>query len=219
MLVPILYRGEKVTTARKDGVEAKARLVDTAERLFSERGVEKVSLVEVSRESGQKNRNAAQYHFGDRIGLINAVLDKHSDRIAQDRRELLDELEQAPQLAMRALVEVVILPVTNHVKTDPNGHTYLQLNRQIASSSEHRVLGMRRVREMPDLLRLQDMMEALMPRQPKDVMQAKMILLQCMLFNGLANFYDTNPNGDDKIFVDTLCGSFVAVLLQDAEAG
>jgi hypothetical protein len=110
-------------------------------------------------------------------------------------------------------VEVVILPVTNHVKTDPNGHTYLQLNRQITSSSEHRVLGMRRVREMPDLLRLQDMMEALMPRQPKDVMQAKMILLQCMLFNGLANFYDTNPNSDDKIFVDTLCASFVAVLL------
>ena len=161
MLVAIGYWGDKLSTARKDGLETKARLVDTAERLFSERGVENVTLVEVSRESGQKNRNAAQYHFGDRIGLINAVLDRHSDRIAQDRREILEELEQSPQLTMRALVEIVILPVTNHVKTDPNGHTYLQLNRQIASSSEHRVLGMRRVREMPDLLRLQDMMEAL----------------------------------------------------------
>ena len=88
MLFPLLTLGHGMKPARKDGLETKRRLVDTAERLFAEQGVEQVTLVDVSREAGQKNRNAAQYHFGDRVGLINAVLDKHSDMITQ-RRQLL----------------------------------------------------------------------------------------------------------------------------------
>ena len=32
--------GENMSTARKDGLETKVRLVDTAERLFSDRGIE-----------------------------------------------------------------------------------------------------------------------------------------------------------------------------------
>ena len=48
-------------------------LVETAERLFAERGIEAVSLRDVSKVAGQRNHNAAQYHFGDRAGLVAAV--------------------------------------------------------------------------------------------------------------------------------------------------
>jgi hypothetical protein len=49
----------------------------------------------------------------------------------------------------------------------------------------------------------------------EEAIQAKMILIRCMLFNGLANFYDLHPSGDSKNFVDTLCASMAAVLLVD----
>ncbi len=200
---------------RKDGLETKRRLVDTAERLFAERGVERVSLVDVSRDAGQKNRNAAQYHFGDRVGLINAVLDKHSNIIAQQRRAMLDQLEQQQETTLRELIEAQVLPIANHVRSHPNGLAYLMLNRQLINSGEHVALSMQRVDDMPDVLRLQRLMRPFLAPHREEAIQAKMILIRCMLFNGLANFYDLDPSGDSKKFVDTLCASMVAVLLVD----
>ena len=57
----------------KRGDAARAALVENAERLFAERGIEGVSLRDVSAAAGQRNHSAAQYHFGDRQGLVAAV--------------------------------------------------------------------------------------------------------------------------------------------------
>jgi AcrR family transcriptional regulator len=201
--------------ARKDGLETKRRLVDTAERLFAEQGVEQVKLVDVSREAGQKNRNAAQYHFGDRVGLINAVLDKHSTIIAEQRRAMLDHLEQQGEITLRELVEAQVLPIASHVQAHPNGLAYLMLNRQLINSSEHAGLSMQRMDEIPEVRRLQRLMRPFLAPIGASSLQAKMILLRCMLFNGLANFYDLTPNEDSSCFVRTLCAGMVAVLLAD----
>ena len=58
---------------RKDTQETRRRIIDTAERLFAERGVEITSLVEIAKAAGQKNRSALQYHFTNKEGLLNAV--------------------------------------------------------------------------------------------------------------------------------------------------
>lgn len=203
---------------RKDGLETRRRLVDAAEKLLAEQGVEKVKLVDVSREAGQKNRNAAQYHFGDRVGLINAVLDKHTQMIANQRRAMLDLLEPGHP-TMGQLVDALVLPVVDHVKSDPNGLTYLMVNRQLISASGQMALSWQRVNDLPDVLRLQRMMKEAMAVHRKDAMRAKMILVQCMLFNGLANFYDLYPRGLRQVFIDTLCSSIVAVLLEGSELG
>jgi AcrR family transcriptional regulator len=201
---------------RKDGLETKRRLLDTAERLFAQRGVERVKLVDVSREAGQKNRNAAQYHFGDRAGLINAVLDKHSDIIALERQAMLDHLEHRAEVSLRELIEAQVLPIARHVQSHPNGLTYLMLNRQLVNSSEHVALSLQRINDRPEVLRLQRLMRPFLAPHSAPALQAKMILLHCMLFNGLANFYDLEPEASSENFVNTLCACMVAVLLAES---
>ena len=49
---------------------ARQAIVEAAERLFAERGIEAVSLRDVSAAAGQRNHSAAQYHFGDRAQLV-----------------------------------------------------------------------------------------------------------------------------------------------------
>ena len=49
-----------------------------AEELYGGQGIDAVSLREIQRASGVKNATALQYHFGDRAGLLTAVLEKHS---------------------------------------------------------------------------------------------------------------------------------------------
>lgn len=203
--------------ARKDGLKTKQRLVDTAERLFCDQGVDQVTLVDVNREAGQKNRNAAQYHFGDRLGLINAVLDKHGEFIAEHRRQMLDHLEGKQDLCLRELMEAQVLPVAQHVESNPNGQAYLMLNRELSNSRELLKLSLQRGDDLPEIIRLQRLIRPFLAPHSPEKMKAKMLLLRCMLFNGLANYYDLNPDGNSGPFVDTLCASMAAVLLADVD--
>jgi len=63
------------TTAR--GRSTQARLLDAAETMFLERGVDNVSLSQIRIAAGQRNPSAIQFHFGDRMGLLRAVSERH----------------------------------------------------------------------------------------------------------------------------------------------
>lgn len=77
------------------GVATRDALVETAERLFAEQGIEAVSLRDVSKAAGQRNHNAAQYHFGDRAGLVAAVYDHRMRHVNERRHALLVVAEDA----------------------------------------------------------------------------------------------------------------------------
>ncbi|MGV9772715.1 TetR/AcrR family transcriptional regulator [Streptosporangium sp. NPDC003464] len=70
------------------------RLITAAEELFSTRGIGAVSLNEIVRASGARNATALQYHFGDRAGLLRAVLGKHGGDVDARRHAMLDDYER-----------------------------------------------------------------------------------------------------------------------------
>src|SRR5690349_7259062 len=72
----------------------KRQLISAAESLFAERGIDGVSLREITVAAGVRNSTALQYHFGTREGLVRAVLKKHFDGIEVHRNALLDEYER-----------------------------------------------------------------------------------------------------------------------------
>jgi len=79
----------------------RSQLLDTAERLFLENGLDGVSLRTIVREAGQKNQSALQYHFGGRDGLLQAILDRRLLQVEETRQALLDEAltrQQNPDL-------------------------------------------------------------------------------------------------------------------------
>lgn len=77
------------------GDDARARLVEAAERLFAERGISAVSLRDVSAAAGHRNHSAAQYHYGDRAGLVAAVFDARMRRVNDHRLALLARLDES----------------------------------------------------------------------------------------------------------------------------
>ncbi|WP_198668621.1 TetR/AcrR family transcriptional regulator [Streptomyces triticisoli] len=92
-------------------------LVDVAERLFAERGIDAVSLRTVGAEAGQRNKSAAQYHFGSRQGLLDAIVAARSAPVDARRAELLAQVRQAaapPDL--RTLVTLLVQPLAESVE-------------------------------------------------------------------------------------------------------
>ncbi len=68
-------------------------ILDAAERLFAERGVQGVSVRSVLAEAGV-NAALAHYHFGDRTGLIREVLRRRVEPLNEKRLELLAAVER-----------------------------------------------------------------------------------------------------------------------------
>lgn len=94
------------------GSAARAAIVEQAERLFAEHGITGVSLRDISVAAGQRNNSAAQYHFGDRSGLVAAVYEARMSVVDARRRARLDELDAAGRgHDVAALVEALVLPL------------------------------------------------------------------------------------------------------------
>jgi AcrR family transcriptional regulator len=71
-------------------------ILQTAERLFAERGIAAVPLRDIGVAAGQKNNVAVQYHFGDREALVREVaryragfVDALLAEVISGRRELV----------------------------------------------------------------------------------------------------------------------------------
>jgi AcrR family transcriptional regulator len=84
---------------------ARAQLVDAAERLFAEHRIAGVSLREVGPAAGQRNNSAAQYHFGDKDGLVAAIFERRMTPIDRRRRAMLADSDGSISSLVRTIVE------------------------------------------------------------------------------------------------------------------
>jgi AcrR family transcriptional regulator len=106
--------------------DVRERLVEAAACLFGAHGVEGVSLREVNVAAATGNASAVQYHFGDRKGLIRAVLDRHRPSVEARRHALLDVYESQAADDLRALAGAFVRPLVPEL-ANPAGVGYLQV--------------------------------------------------------------------------------------------
>ena len=98
-------------TAQEAGT-TRERLVESAVRLFGERGIEATSLRMLT-EAARTNIAAVNYHFGSKDGLLRAVIDQTMHAVNSERRRRLDKLESEPQPpSVAALVRAFVEPGT-----------------------------------------------------------------------------------------------------------
>jgi AcrR family transcriptional regulator len=91
-----------------DASKTRAKLLDSAARAFARDGVFNASLIDITRQAGQRNRAALSYHFGSRDGILCAVIDSHAPFLARREGELLDVARAARGL--EPVVEALVRP-------------------------------------------------------------------------------------------------------------
>jgi AcrR family transcriptional regulator len=195
---------------RRDTLETRNKLIKAAENLFASRGIDAVSLSDINREAEQKNRNAVLYHFGDKASLINAVLDKHTAGIEIRRQQLLDEAGKIPSL--RQVVEALVLPVADKLEDPDGGPDFLRINGQLISNSAWSELRLERAETLPQARRLRKAWTGLLPDISSTESAARMLLVDCMLFQGLAAYAGGSGRIKRSAFLQTLIASLEVVL-------
>lgn len=95
-------------------------MIEAAERIVAEQGIGAMSLRAVQAAAGQRNKSAAQYHFGSRDGLVEAVVALRMAPINVRRRELLEALGDTPTL--HDLVDALVRPSAEAVLETEGSH-------------------------------------------------------------------------------------------------
>src|SRR5579863_2723070 len=119
-----------ITAEEHSSAETRRRVLAAAEQLFAERGIEGVSIRDIT-NAAHVNLAAINYHFGTKQGLAAEVFKHCLAPLNAKRLELLDKLEaraggRPPRL--EAVLEAFIRPAIEHGldKLQENG-TFLRL--------------------------------------------------------------------------------------------
>lgn len=94
--------------------QTRERLLDSAEELFAQHGFQEVSLRAITGRAGV-NVALVNYYFGNKISLLNAVLERRAAPIIDRRNRLLDacaeRAEKTGRLDAGEIIEAYIAPV------------------------------------------------------------------------------------------------------------
>ncbi|WP_183407801.1 TetR/AcrR family transcriptional regulator [Nocardioides marmoriginsengisoli] len=99
-------------------VDVPTVLLNTAEELFGTHGVDNVSLRAIAREAGVAPA-ALTHHFPTKRDLLDSVVWRRGDRVAEDVRGRLRALGGRADVSTRELVEAVLFPFVDEVNRDP----------------------------------------------------------------------------------------------------
>ena len=99
------------------GESTRALLLETAERLFADRGIEAVTVREVQEGAGQSNASVIAYHFGSKTGLVHALVQWRNGRLDERREELLEQMRRDGREAdPRAVVWLLVRPLVASIR-------------------------------------------------------------------------------------------------------
>ena len=118
------------------GASTPERILQAAERLFSERGIGDVSLREITTAAGV-NSAAAHYHLGPKDAVLEELFSRRSRPIAARREQLLGELKLNRQgrPVLEDVLRAFLQPALDLLNT-PEGVTFTRLRARMVFESE-----------------------------------------------------------------------------------
>src|SRR5258705_6357797 len=73
--------------------DTKINLILSALELFAENGIDAVSMRTINNAAGTKNASAVHYHFGNKLGIIEAIIGFIREELDTSRIDALTALE------------------------------------------------------------------------------------------------------------------------------
>lgn len=184
-----------------DKVDTREKLILVAIRMFAEQGFAGVSMRTINSAAGTRNSSAVHYHFGNKMGIIQAIFDK----LQADLRPLFDELvmelqqrQQEGKLVVDDVVMATQLPFWMLYNMPGYGkHAVKLLARLIQEADDDMKVLYNRYMQEP-AAGLYDLLHHLMPTKPQ--LQLRFQLVHCFMatISGIAtiDLLDNTPLGD-----------------------
>lgn len=121
--------------AAQSNSRVRRRLLDTALALFAEQGIGSVSIRTINAAAKSANQSAVHYHFGNKFGLIEALLDETLASWVSNEEEFFSALNGQAHHGpsqVRQLVAMLIAPIMM-ISMQPEGRQQIKFVARILS--------------------------------------------------------------------------------------
>jgi len=98
------------SAGHSSGNKTRSRLLDEALRLFSRDGIGAVSIRTIVGEAGAQNLSAVHYHFGNKNGLVDAIVEQICTDLLPAQAAALDALSELESPTPRDILQSAFVP-------------------------------------------------------------------------------------------------------------
>lgn len=189
------------TWAAEQSASTRRQLILAAMRLMADKGIEGVSLRSVNAAAGTRNASAAHYHFGNKLGLIEAIVETLQRDVDAVRAPRIDELRRRPaseRPTVRQIIEVAYGPFMALLFHPEYGLPGIRfLSRLIADTGpELRVLANKFTG--PLAFDVFELLREALPEIPERMLKMRILFSMINLINGMSDVLalESSPFGD-----------------------
>jgi AcrR family transcriptional regulator len=194
-------------------------LLTTAEKLFAERGIDAVSLREIGQAAGQRNNAATGYHFGNKEGLILAVVEFRRTETNHGRAKAVRALDASGRSGdLVAVVDAFIRPFVDVAERAGSNYIGFLARLQVERGGGY-VASSVGAPHSEAYHRIHHLMAACLPDVPPRVLRHRMTLASTWVIHALARMASAQQAGERRLngvgrkeFVADLVGMVAAMV-------
>ena len=206
-------------TAPEAQAETKQAVFLTAERLFALRGLQNVSLRDITAEAGV-NLAAVNYHFGSKDALLYEIFRKRTGEFSRERARMLDEAKSrhGGRPPVREILEALFAPSVRW--SDPANPRRISMQFILRARSEG-TAEMRSAleRRVSHLERFADALLAARPDLPRETIYWRLHFCLGMVHNNRPHEFNRLAALSGGLTAETGSEALLARMLDFAEAG
>ncbi|WP_205706863.1 TetR family transcriptional regulator [Kineococcus vitellinus] len=149
------------------GEATRTAIIEAAERLFAEHGLDNVSHRRISAAAGQGNNAAVGYHFGTAADLVAAIVERRSAPVERIRARMLAEVGSSP--GIRDWAGCLVRPTAEHLQELGSPTWYARLSAQLATDPRRHALVVEHALRSPALRAVVAGLRSCLPGLPPEV--------------------------------------------------
>lgn len=166
------------------GAATRERILDAAERLFAEHGVQAVSNRTVAEAADQGNNTVVGYHFGSKADLVRALMRRHSEQIERVRARMV--AEAGDSVEVRDWVACLVRPNTEHLEQLGRPTWYARFAAQVMTDPALREIMLDEALTSPLLQHILERLDACIPVLPPEVHRERIDIGRHLMVHVLA---------------------------------
>ncbi|WP_101759925.1 TetR/AcrR family transcriptional regulator [Oceanicoccus sp. KOV_DT_Chl] len=196
--------------------DTRQRLILAGEQLIGEMGIEGISLRQINTAAGQKNISAAHYHFGTKLGLVEAIYDYRMKQVNERREKMLDQ--NAGDI--RALIEAWVYPMVDVMNESTSGSHYIRFLAKVSNHADNDIRKLWDAHHSSGLQKIATGLRQLLIDIPEKLFGMRFGLAMLQLIHALAEYERLIELSDDGEVISSalFVGNLVDVLVASLQA-
>lgn len=117
--------------------ETREAILEAAEELFAQKGYSAVGLREIARRA-KVNASSVNYHFGGKLGCLEALYERHAGPMNARRRELIGEASRIADTdeRLKAILRGYLLPAFTALEDQSGGARFTRLRAMLSAEGD-----------------------------------------------------------------------------------